>query len=70
MKKRLVLATALPGLATGYLLLAAYILNKVRPVPITAFPGPGSLGPLPNVPPMYRRQDQAGAEPPVHPVPA
>ncbi len=70
MKKRLVLATALPGLAAGYLLLAGYILNKVRPIPITAFPEATAPDPSPNVPPMYRRQADAGAEPPVSPVPA
>lgn len=70
MNKRLVLATALPGLAAGYLLLAGYILNKVRPIPITAFPEPSRPDALPNVPPMYRRQAKAGTGPPVSPVPA
>ena len=34
------LLTATPALAVGYVLLAGYILNRVRPVPITQFPGP------------------------------
>jgi len=29
---------ATPGVALGYLLLLAYILNRVRPVPITLLP--------------------------------
>jgi hypothetical protein len=69
-KKRLVLASTLPGLVAGYFLLAGYILNKVRPIPITAFPEPKSLDPLPAVPPMYRRPAEASAEPPASPIPA
>ena len=33
------LLTATPALAVGYVLLTGYILNRVRPVPITQFPG-------------------------------
>ena len=32
------LLTATPALALGYVLLTGYILNQVRPVPITRFP--------------------------------
>lgn len=53
----LVLLGAVPGAAAAYLLLSGYILNKVRPVPITAFASPPPSAP-PQVPPMYRRRPE------------
>jgi len=34
----LLLLSATPGVAVGYFLLVAYILNRVRPLPITFLP--------------------------------
>ncbi len=35
----LLLLGATPGVAVGYFLLVAYILNRVKPLPITFLPG-------------------------------
>lgn len=64
---RLMLLGAAPGVAAGYLLLTGYLLNKVRPVPITSFAEPAQA-PAAAVPPMYRRAAGAAPETPREPV--
>ncbi len=66
-KAGLVLLGAAPGVAAGYLLLAGYLLNKVRPIPITIFPEPATA-PAAAVPPMYRRATGSEPETPREPV--
>ncbi len=41
-KTAMVMLGAAPSVALGYFILTGYILNKVRPLPITQIPRPGA----------------------------
>ena len=54
-KAALLMLGATPGVAVGYFLLLAYILNRVKPLPITFLPeiareSVSTRGPCPNAP--------------------
>lgn len=63
----LLLLGTLPTAAAAYMLLAGYLLNKVRPLPLTVFPDEEAALHAP-VPPMYRRSRRAEAETPREPL--
>lgn len=64
----LVLLGAVPGVAAVYVLLTAYILARVRPVPIALAPGTLGASTAGAIPPMYRRRLERQPQVPTAPV--